>query len=48
VAGQKERFLEAVANAIAADPAPGPGTVYRLAQTLQRDFVTEARCSAEG
>jgi hypothetical protein len=37
--GRRDEFMQAVANALASCPEPGPGVVYRTARELQRNFT---------
>jgi hypothetical protein len=45
--GERPRFREAVAHALAPCAQPGPGDVHRVAQVLQRNFAREVRHSVE-
>ncbi len=41
--GQRQQFLEQVADALAACPEPGPGLIYRTAREIQRGFTLGAQ-----
>ena len=40
--GQRQQFLQAVNDALASCPQPGPGVVYRTAREIQRSFTLGA------
>lgn len=44
---QRHDFLVALADALAHEPAIGPGVVHRWAALLQRDYTVQARRDAE-
>ena len=39
---QRQQFLQAVNDALASCPQPGPGVVYRTAREIQRSFTLGA------
>ena len=41
--GQRQQFLQAVNDALASCPQPGPGVVYRTARQIQRSFTLGAQ-----
>ena len=41
--GQRQQFLQAVTDALASCPQPGPGVVYRTAREIQRSFTLGAQ-----
>jgi hypothetical protein len=41
--GQRQQFLQAVNDALASCPQPGPGVVYRTAREIQRSFTLGAQ-----
>ena len=45
--GQRHQFVQAVTDALAACPQPGPGVVYRAARELQRSFTLGAQRATE-
>jgi hypothetical protein len=44
---QRNEFLRAVAEALAAWPDRGPGSTHRIARQVQRGFTIEARRETE-
>jgi hypothetical protein len=44
--GRRQEFLQAVTNALASCPQPGPGVVYRTAREIQRSFTLGAQHEA--
>jgi hypothetical protein len=40
--GRRQEFLQAVTDALASCPQPGPGVVYRTAREIQRSYAGEA------
>jgi hypothetical protein len=40
---QRQKFLDAVADAISAYPQPGEGLVHRVGREIQRQFTLEAQ-----
>jgi hypothetical protein len=45
--GQRQQFLQAVAERLASCPQPGPGDVHRTAREVQKSFTLEAQRATE-